>query len=151
MKTTLVTIILLLVLFQQDTIQQYDWVLVKYIDPHSFKEEVVEESKYLNGCTFKYLIKFEPKGKFITKVNDKWEFKGSYKSTGGDQIKIYPKINLKVYDTDQQCYVDTYSRTLVQNMLLNTTRYLLANDTLILQYRFKGKDGLMGFKKLARD
>lgn len=129
---------------QEQSLIDKQWVMVGYDKPgHGFNG--IPPSDYKESCKFKWTIRPEPKGRFVTTVNDKFTFNGTYKLKGGDRIEIRSKIIEKVVDIEQRCHVDTESRILLKELFDTVTRYSLRNDTLVFSYESSSASGAMKF------
>jgi hypothetical protein len=120
------------------------WVMVGYERP-GYGFYPIPVSDYVESCNFKWTICAERKGRFVTTVNDKFTFKGTYKLTSDDQLEIHPKINQKIVDVEKRCHVDTESRIILGELLEVVTDYSLKNDTLIFKNKSGPSEGVIKF------
>jgi hypothetical protein len=122
------------------------WVLVKYADTLS-DSIITIDATY---CKSRFSIKFEPKNKFITIIDDKWRFVGKYEEKTNENFKIFSKINENIYlpDDDDKCRSSNPPIFILKVMLMSVFKYNVEGDVLTLHYLKKdNKNGIIEFVK----
>lgn len=120
---------------------EVEWSLVKYSDPLSGSIIAISQV----DCSRRFVIKFERKNKFVTTVDEAFQFVGKYERRGNKEVRIFARIHEKLFLPGEKCN-STPTLFDMKVMLMSAFKYDVKGDTLSLYYlRKDDSEAIMTF------